>query len=38
MLWIAQLWDVSSFSNTIMYFHIMSSVQMFQIAYYFTNA
>ncbi len=31
-------WDFTSFAKGIMYFHIMSSVLMFQIAYIFTSA
>ena len=38
LLWIAMLWDFSAFTKTVMYFHIMSSVQMFNIAYTFVNA
>ena len=38
MLWIAMLWDFSAFTKTVMYFHIMSSVQMYSIAYTFVNA
>jgi len=31
-------WDVTSFAKTIMYFHLMSSVLMFNIAFIFTSA
>jgi hypothetical protein len=38
ILWIAMFWDVTSFAKTIMYFHLMSSVLMFNIAFIFTSA
>ncbi len=38
ILWIAMFWDFAAFSKGIMYFHIMSSVLMFQIAFIFTSA